>query len=49
MMFTFDGMPRSVITEGLASMDNDETYDCKVFSLAILLCSFFVYDNLLAT
>ena len=33
-------------TEGLASIDQDETYDAKVFSLAILLSSFFIYNSM---
>eukprot|EP01052_Picozoa_sp_SAG31_P012623 SAG31_NODE_742_length_12424_cov_16.082353_14_plen_838_part_00 len=33
-------------TEGLASIDQDETYDAKVFSLGILLSSFFIYNSM---
>ena len=33
-------------TEGLASIDQDETWDAKVFSLGILLSSIFVYNNM---
>ncbi len=33
-------------TEGLASIDQDETWDAKVFSLGILLSSMFVYNNM---
>eukprot|EP01051_Picozoa_sp_SAG22_P017815 SAG22_NODE_2839_length_2165_cov_1.673282_2_plen_364_part_01 len=33
-------------TEGLASIDQDETYDAKIFSLGILLSSFFVYNSM---
>lgn len=33
-------------TEGLASIDQDETYDAKIFSLAILLSSFFIYNSM---
>ena len=32
-------------TEGLASVDNDETWDAKIFSLGILLCSYFLYNS----
>ena len=32
-------------TEGLASLDNDEEYDAKIFSLSILLSSLFVYNS----
>lgn len=33
-------------TEGLASLDNDEAYDAKIFSLAILLSSLFLYNSM---
>ena len=33
-------------TEGLASTDQDETWDTKIFSLGILLSSFFVYNSM---
>eukprot|EP01052_Picozoa_sp_SAG31_P027233 SAG31_NODE_2532_length_5555_cov_2.362170_2_plen_360_part_00 len=33
-------------SEGLASVDRDESYDIKVFSLAILLSSLFVYNSM---
>ena len=33
-------------TEGLASIDQDETYDAKIFSLGILLASYFVYNSM---
>ena len=33
-------------TEGLASIDQDETYDAKVFSLGILLSSYFIYNSM---
>ena len=33
-------------TEGLASFDQDETYDAKIFSLGILLASFFIYNSM---
>ena len=33
-------------TEGLASIDQDETYDAKVFSLSILLSSYFIYNSM---
>ena len=32
-------------TEGLASFDQDETYDMKIFSLGVLLSSSFVYNS----
>ena len=33
-------------TEGLASIDQDETWDAKIFSLGILLSSIFVYNSM---
>ena len=33
-------------TEGLASMDQDETYDAQVFALGLLLSSHFVLNNM---
>ena len=33
-------------TEGLASMDQDENYDAQVFSLALLLSSYFVINSM---
>ncbi|RHY66514.1 hypothetical protein DYB34_005760 [Aphanomyces astaci] len=33
-------------TEGIASTDNDETYDAKIFSLGLLLCSVFVFNTM---
>eukprot|EP01051_Picozoa_sp_SAG22_P006453 SAG22_NODE_423_length_10665_cov_7.110543_6_plen_590_part_00 len=33
-------------SEGLASVDQDESYDVKVFSLAILLSSLFIYNSM---
>lgn len=33
-------------TEGLSSFDQDETYDAKIFSLGILLSSFFIYNSM---
>ena len=32
-------------TEGLASFDQDETYDAKIFSLGILLSAMFIYNR----
>ena len=32
-------------SEGLASIDQDETYDCKIFTIGLLLSSFFVYNT----
>ncbi|KAL7688961.1 putative guanylate-binding protein [Plasmopara halstedii] len=33
-------------TEGMASTDNDESYDTKIFSLGLLLSSLFVYNTI---
>ncbi|CAI5735621.1 unnamed protein product [Peronospora destructor] len=33
-------------TEGMASTDNDESYDAKIFSLGLLLSSLFVYNTM---
>ncbi|ETW06675.1 hypothetical protein H310_02857 [Aphanomyces invadans] len=33
-------------TEGIASTDNDETYDAKIFSLGLLLSSVFVFNTM---
>eukprot|EP00965_Chrysotila_dentata_P147085 4856462-Pleurochrysis_carterae.AAC.1 len=32
-------------TEGLASMEQDESYDAQIFALAVLLSSFFVLNS----
>jgi hypothetical protein len=32
-------------TEGLGALDEDQTHDCKIFSLAILLSTCFVYNS----
>ena len=33
-------------TEGIASTDNDETYDAKIFSLGLLLSSLFIFNTM---
>lgn len=33
-------------TEGMASTDNDESYDAKIFSLGLLLSSLFVFNTM---
>jgi hypothetical protein len=41
--------PLSVLlvdTEGIGSIQQDQTYDVKIFSLAILLSSYFVYNSM---
>eukprot|EP01126_Amoeba_proteus_P057462 TRINITY_DN7313_c0_g1_i14.p1 TRINITY_DN7313_c0_g1~~TRINITY_DN7313_c0_g1_i14.p1 ORF type:complete len:811 (+),score=183.63 TRINITY_DN7313_c0_g1_i14:473-2905(+) len=35
-----------VDTEGLGSIQQDQTYDSKIFSLTILLSSFFIYNSM---
>jgi hypothetical protein len=35
-----------VDTEGIGSIQQDQTYDVKIFSLAILLSSYFVYNSM---
>ena len=45
--FTPDGDPINVIimdTEGLGALDEDSNHDVRIFSLAILLSSFFIYN-----
>jgi hypothetical protein len=32
-------------TEGLGSTSRSQTHDCRVFSLALLLCSYFIYNS----
>ena len=46
--FTPDGDPINVIimdTEGLGALDEDSNHDVRIFSLAILLSSFFIYNS----
>lgn len=33
-------------TEGLNSVERDQTIDIKIFSISMLLCSMFVYNNI---
>lgn len=45
---TPDGEPINVIimdTEGLGALDEDSNHDVRIFSLAILLSSFFIYNS----
>jgi len=47
--FTTEGESINVLvvdTEGLGALDEDSNHDVRVFSLAILLSSFFVYNSL---
>lgn len=34
-----------VDTEGFGAMDEDQTHDIKIFTLSILLCSYFIYNS----
>lgn len=45
---TVDGEPIQVLvvdTEGLAALDEDSNHDIRIFSLAVLLSSFFIYNS----
>lgn len=35
-----------VDTEGIGSTEQDQSYDVKIFSLALLLSSFFIYNSM---
>ena len=46
--FTPDGEPINVLivdTEGLGALDEDSNHDVRIFSLAILLSSYFLYNS----
>jgi hypothetical protein len=46
--FTPEGDPINVLimdTEGLGALDEDSNHDVRIFSLAILLSSFFIYNS----
>lgn len=45
---TPDGEPIKVLvldTEGLGALDEDSNHDVRIFSLAILLASYFLYNS----
>ena len=45
---TPDGDPIQVLimdTEGLGALDEDSNHDVRIFSLAILLSSYFIYNS----
>jgi hypothetical protein len=45
---TIDGEPCNVLimdTEGLGALDEDSNHDCRIFSLAVLLSSAFIYNS----
>jgi hypothetical protein len=47
--FTPEGDPISVLvvdTEGLGALDEDSNHDVRIFSLAILLSSSFIYNSM---
>lgn len=33
-------------TEGIGSIQQDQTYDAKIFSLTLLLSSYFIYNSM---
>ena len=44
----YDGKPVSIFvadTEGLASIQADQNHDVKIFALAILTCTHFIYNS----
>jgi hypothetical protein len=46
--FTPEGDPINVLvvdTEGLGALDEDSNHDVRIFSLAILLSSYFIYNS----
>ena len=46
--FTPDGEPIKVLvldTEGLGATDEEQNHDVRIFSLAILLASYFIYNS----
>ena len=46
--FTPEGDPINILvmdTEGLGALDEDSNHDTKIFSLALLLSSFFIYNS----
>lgn len=46
-LYTHNDMPVYVIdTEGIASLDANSTHDSRIFALALLMSSFFIYNSL---
>ena len=46
--FSAEGKPISIIvvdSEGLGGLDEDNNHDMRIFSLALLLASFFIYNS----
>lgn len=46
--FTPDGEPIKILvldTEGLGATDEEQNHDVRIFSLAILLASYFIYNS----
>ena len=46
--FTPDGQPINVLvidSEGIGGLDEDNNHDMRIFSLAILLSSYFIYNS----
>lgn len=49
METTYQGQPLKIIvidTEGIGAFDEDENHDTKIFLLALLLSSFFIYNSM---
>jgi hypothetical protein len=45
---TADGKPINVLiidSEGIGALDADTNHDSRIFSLALLLCSQFIYNS----
>ena len=46
--FSPDGQPLNVLildSEGMGGLDEDNNHDLRIFSLAVLLSSFFIYNS----
>jgi hypothetical protein len=47
--FSANGEPVTVIvidSEGIGGLDEDSNHDTRIFSLALLLSSFFIYNSM---
>lgn len=47
--FTADGEPINVLvvdSEGIGALDEDTNHDVKIFTLAVLLSSYFIYNSM---
>ena len=48
MGLTADGQPINILvvdSEGIGGLDEDNNHDMRIFSLALLLSSFFIYNS----